>query len=161
LLEREAREKVSKLTDLWIDIGASSKAEAADQVRVGDAGVLGASVQRLPNDRLVSRSLDNRVGAFVVMDALRCVATECTRVPVTPVATAQEEIGQMGGGARPSAAQLTPLVAVVVDVTHATDTPGIEKKHHGDIALGGGPVLSRGSVLNARVFELLQETAEQ
>jgi endoglucanase len=161
LLEKEAREKVSKLTELWIDIGASSKAEAGARVRVGDAGVLGSGIQRLPNDRLVSRSLDNRVGAFVVLETLRLLSAERPPLPVTAVATAQEEIGQLGGGARPSAAQLTPLVAVVVDVTHATDTPGIEKKHHGDVALNGGPVLSRGSVLNARVFELLQETAER
>jgi len=161
LLEREAREKVSKVHELWIDIGATSKADAATQIRVGDAGVLGAAVQRLPNDRLVSRSLDNRIGAFVVLEALRLLAEARPRVAVTAVATSQEEICQTGGGARPSATQLAPLAAVVVDVTHATDTPGIEKKQHGDVVLGGGPVLSRGSVLNARIFELLVETAER
>jgi len=160
LLEREAREKVSKVSELWIDIGAGSKAEAAARVRVGDAGVLGGSLERLPNDRLVSRSLDNRIGAFVVLEALRQLAAERPAVPVIAVATSQEEICQLGGGARSSATALAPLAAVVVDVTHATDTPGIEKKQHGDIILGGGPVLSRGSVVNPRIFELLLETAE-
>lgn len=160
LLEKEAREKVSKVSELWIDIGAASKAEAAERVRVGDPGVLGGSVLRLPNDRLVSRSLDNRVGAFVVLEALRRLAGERPGVPVTAVATSQEEIGPSGGGARPSASTLVPLAALVVDVTHATDTPGIEKKQHGDVALGGGPVLSRGSVVNDRVFDLLVETAD-
>ena len=160
LLEKEAREKVSKIRELWIDIGAASRAEAAQRVRVGDAGVLGGSVQRLPNDRLVSRSLDNRIGAFVVLEALRQLAERRPAVPVTAVATSQEEICQSGGGARSSATALAPLAAIVVDVTHATDTPGIEQKQHGDIRLGGGPVLSRGSVVNPRVFELLAETAE-
>jgi endoglucanase len=161
LLEKEAREKASKVSELWIDIGAASRAEASARVRVGDAGVLGGSLERLPNDRLASRSLDNRIGAFVVLEALRRLAVERAAIPVTAVATAQEEICQTGGGARPSATALAPLAALVVDVTHATDTPGTEKKKHGDIALGGGPVLSRGSVLNARMFELLVETAEQ
>ena len=74
LLEKEARDKVSKVTELWIDIGATSKLEAAERVRVGDAGVLAGSLQRLPNDRLISRSLDNRIGAFVVLEALRALS---------------------------------------------------------------------------------------
>lgn len=160
LLEKEAREKVSKPGELWIDIGARSKAEAAERVRVGDPGVLGSALQRLPNERLVSRSLDNRIGAFVVLEALRRLAEPRPAVPVTAVATSQEEICQTGGGAKSSATRLAPLAALVVDVTHATDTPGIEKKRHGDVAVGSGPVLSRGSVVNARVFELLVETAE-
>jgi endoglucanase len=161
LLEKDAREKVSRVSELWIDIGAGSRAEAAARVRVGDAGVLGGRLERLPNDRLVSRSLDNRIGAFVVLEALRRLRESPAAVPVTAVATAQEEICPSGGGARTSATALVPFAAIVVDVTHATDTPGIEKKQHGDIALGGGPVLSRGSVVNARIFELLVETAEQ
>lgn len=160
LLDKEARDKISKVSDLWIDIGAASKAEAAGRVRVGDAGVLAATIQRLPNERLVSRSLDNRVGAFVVLEALRRLAPDRPAVPVTAVATAQEEISFTGGGARPSATGLGPAAAIVVDVTHATDTPGVEKKKHGEFALGGGPVLSRGAAVNARVFELLVETAE-
>jgi putative aminopeptidase FrvX len=160
LLDKEQREKVSKIHELWIDIGAASKEEAAGRIRVGDAGVLGGSPERLPNNRLVSRSLDNRIGAFVVLEALRRLALDRPAVPVTAVATSQEEIAYSGGGARPSATGLAPLAAIVVDVCHATDTPGVEKKRHGDIVLGGGAVLSRGSAVNPRVFDLLVETAE-
>jgi endoglucanase len=160
MLEKEDREKVSKTGDLWIDIGAASKAEASARIRVGDPGVLAGGMQELPNGRLVSRSLDNRVGAFVVLEALRRLAGQRPPVPVTAVATAQEEISFTGGGARTSATGLLPLAAVVVDVTHATDTPKVEKQKHGDVALGGGPVLSRGSAVNGRVFELLAESAE-
>jgi len=160
LLDKDEREKLSKIKDLWIDIGATSRTEAAARVRVGDPGVLAGAMQELPNGRLVSRSLDNRVGAFVVLEALRRLAAARPAVPVTAVATAQEEISFTGGGARPSATGLAPLVALVVDVTHATDTPGVEKKRHGDVGLGGGPVLSRGSSVNGRVFDLLVEAAE-
>jgi putative aminopeptidase FrvX len=161
LLEKEDREKASKTSDLWIDIGAASKAEAAARIRIGDPGVLAGGMQELPNGRLVSRSLDNRVGAFVVLEALRRLAARRPPVPVTAVATAQEEISAFtGGGARPSATGLTPLAAVVVDVTHATDTPKVEKQKHGDVAIGGGPVLSRGSAVNGRVFDRLVEAAE-
>lgn len=160
LMEKDDREKASKVKDLWIDIGAASRAEAAARVQVGDAGVLGSSIQELPNGRIVSRSLDNRIGAFVVLEALRRLAADRPAATVTAVATAQEEIAYAGGGARTSAAGLEPAVAVVVDVTHATDTPGVEKKRHGDVRLGAGPVLTRGSAVNPRVFELLVAAAE-
>ena len=160
LLDKEDREKMSKVKDLWIDIGATTRVEAAARIRIGDAGVLAGAMLELPNGRLASRSLDNRVGAFVVLEALRRLAAARPTVPVTAVATAQEEISFTGGGARPSATGLTPLAALVVDVTHATDTPCVEKKRHGDVALGGGPVLSRGSSVNGRVFDLLVEVAE-
>ncbi len=161
LLDKEEREKISKVSDLWIDIGVASKAEASARIRVGDAGVLASCVLRLPNDRLVSRSLDNRIGAFVVLEALRRIAAGPTEVAVTAVATSQEEIAfGGGGGARTSATGLTPLAAIVVDVTHATDTPGVEKKQHGDVALGGGVVLSRGAAINGGVFDMLVRVAE-
>ncbi|NOT08844.1 MAG: M20/M25/M40 family metallo-hydrolase [Gemmatimonadales bacterium] len=159
LLEKDDRDKASKISDLFIDIGATGRADAEARVRVGDPGVLASTILRLPGDRLVSRSLDNRAGAFVVLEALRRLAGDRPTVPVTAVATAQEEISYSGGGARTSAAELLPLAAIVVDVTHATDTPGIEKKKHGDVPLGGGLVLSRGSAVNGRVFELLADTA--
>ncbi|HXE57746.1 MAG TPA: M20/M25/M40 family metallo-hydrolase [Gemmatimonadales bacterium] len=161
LMEKDDREKVSRVEDLWIDIGAASRAEAAARVRVGDPGVLASTLVELPNGRIVSRSLDNRVGAFVVLEALRLLAAERPAASVTAVATTREEIACSGGGARTSAAGLEAEVAIVVDVTHATDYPGVEKRRHGDFRLGGGPVLSRGAALNERVFELLAETAER
>ncbi len=160
LIEKEDREKAAKASDLWIDLGASSRAEAEALVRVGDAGVLAAPVADFPNGRLVSRSLDNRIGAFVVLEALRLLAQERPSAAVTAVATAQEEIAYTGGGARPSATGLGAQVALVVDVTHATDTPGSEKKKHGDVKLGAGPVLTRGSAVNPVVFDQLVAAAE-
>jgi endoglucanase len=163
LMKSEERDKVSKITDLWIDIGAKNRDEAAARLRVGDAGVIAGSLTELPNGRIASRSVDNRIGAFVVLEALRRVAAGAApgaRASVTAVGTTQEEIGYTGGGARTSAFHLEPVAAVVVDVTHATDYPGVEKKEVGDFRLGGGPVISRGSVVNRVVFDQLVAAAE-
>jgi endoglucanase len=160
LMEKEAREKVSKAEDLWIDIGAVNRAEAEARVRIGDPGVLASTVLEFPNGRIVSRSLDNRIGAFVVLEALRLLATSKPTAAVTAVATTREEIGYTGGGARTSATVLDAQVAIVVDVTHATDYPGVEKRKHGDFKLGGGPVITRGAAINPVVFDMLIAAAE-
>jgi len=163
LMKPDERDKVSKPSDLWIDIGAKDKKDAEKRVRVGDPAVLASSAVELPNGRLVSRSIDNRIGAFVVLEALRLLSKKKPKAGAFAVATTQEEIAWAagGGGARTSAVGLEPAVALVVDVTHATDYPGIEKKDVGDFKLGGGPVLSRGSAVNPIVFDLLVETAEE
>jgi putative aminopeptidase FrvX len=161
LMEKDDREKVSKVEELWIDIGAAGRAEAESRLRIGDPGVLAAGVLEFPNGRLVSRCIDNRIGAFVVLEALRQLADgPRPAASVTAVATTREEIAATGGGARSSAATLEPDVAIVVDVTHATDYPGIDKRRHGDYRLGGGPVLSRGASVSEIVFERLAEAAD-
>jgi endoglucanase len=160
LMEREERDKVSKVEDLWIDIGAATRAEAEVRIRIGDPGVLAGGVMEFPNGRLVSRCIDNRIGAFVVLEALRLLAQDRPRALVTAVATTREEIAATGGGARSSANHLQPDVAIVIDVTHATDYPGIEKRKHGDYRLGEGPAISRGASVSEIVFDMLVQTAE-
>ncbi|MEO8226575.1 MAG: M42 family metallopeptidase [Gemmatimonadota bacterium] len=162
VMDKEDREKVSKVEDLWIDIGAVTRAEAGARVRIGDPGVLASHVLEFPNGRIVSRSIDNRIGSFVVLEALRLLTEGAPPAcAVTAVATTREEISANGGGARPLATRLEPSVAIVVDVTHATDYPGMDKRRHGDYRLGGGPVLSRGASVNPVVFEMLADTAER
>jgi putative aminopeptidase FrvX len=162
LMKKEERDKVSKVADLWIDVGAANKAEALERVRVGDAGVLDADVREFPNRRIVSRSIDNRIGAYLVAEATRMLAKDRPKhAAVFAVATTREEIAWMGGGARTSAVGIDPQVALVVDVTHATDYPGAEKKRTGEHQLGGGPVLSRGSAVSPVVFDMLVECAER
>jgi len=161
LMDKDEREKVSKIDDLWIDIGATTRAEAEAHVRMGDAGVLAAGPLELPNGRLVSRSLDNRVGAFVVLEALRLLkAGGPSPATVTAVATTREEISYTGGGARTSASDLEAVAALVVDVTHATDYPGLDKRKHGEYRLGGGPAIGRGASLSHMVSDQLIEAAE-
>jgi endoglucanase len=161
LLRKEEREKASKTRELWVDVGASSPEEVGELgVRVGDAIVLDSGFLRLAGDRMASRAVDNRIGAYVVLEALRQLAVDPPGAGALAVATVQEEIGYLGGGARSSAFSLEPDVALVVDVTFSTDVPDIEKKELGDHKLGGGPVLSRGSSNHPLVVQRLMEAAE-
>ncbi len=161
LLREEERKKVAEVRDLHIDIGAKDGKQARELVRIGDVAVIDGDPLELPNGRVASRALDNRLGSFVALEVARQVA-EAGGVgdwELVAVAAAQEETSF--GGSRTSAFSLEPDAAIVVDVTHATDAPGIEVKQAGKHELGSGPVLSRGSTLNPHLFELLHDTAER
>jgi putative aminopeptidase FrvX len=160
LLREEERKKVAEIRDLHIDIGARDGDDARARVRVGDVAVIDAGPTELPNGRLISRALDNRLGSFVALEAARLVAEAGgAEWELAAVAVAQEEI--TFGGSSTSAFSLEPDAAIVVDVTHATDAPGIDVKEIGKHELGSGPVISRGSTLHPQLFELLHETAER
>jgi putative aminopeptidase FrvX len=161
LMKSEDREKASKMTDLWVDIGAASKKEAGERLSVGDPGVIDSRTMEFPNGLIVSRSIDDRIGAFVVLEALRRYAESPGVAHVVAVATTQEEIAWRGGGALVCATCVNPEMALVVDVTFATDHPQIEKKEIGEAKLGGGPVFARGSIISPVVFNLLRTTAEE
>ena len=160
LLKEDQRKKAVELEGLHIDIGAADREEALGMIRIGDPAVIAAAPVPLVGERLVSRSMDNRLGAYVALEVARR-AHERGAFPgsIAAVAAAQEEIGLHG--AKTSAYALEPDIAVVVDVTHATDAPGIDEKETGRHPLGSGPVIGRGSTLSPRVFELLAETAER
>lgn len=158
LLEEEQRKKVVELKNLHIDIGAEDGDAARELVRVGDPVVVAGEPLRAQGERLISRSMDNRLGSYVALEvARRCHSNGKIKGRVAGVANAQEEIGLYG--ARTAAFELRPTLAVAVDVTHATDAPGIDENQEGSHHLGSGPVISRGSTLSPRVFELLAEVA--
>src|SRR3954447_5885126 len=159
LLKDDERKKVPELKELHIDIGAKDGDEAKAMVRIGDVAVISGEPVELPNGRVVSRSMDNRLGCYVAYEAARLVAEAGGAAgDVVAVAAVQEEI--TFGGARTVAHALRPDVALVVDVTHATDAPGIDERENGTHPFGSGPVIERGSVLHPQVFELLHEAAE-
>jgi putative aminopeptidase FrvX len=159
LLREEDQKKVAEIRDMHIDIGARDGEEARARVRVGDVAVIDCEPAELPNGRLVSRALDDRVGSYVALEAARIVAQAGgARWELVAAAVVQEEI--TFGGSRTSSFALRPDAAIVVEVTHATDSPGIEVKQSGKHALGSGPVLTRGSTINQALFELLVSTAE-
>jgi endoglucanase len=161
LIEQEERTKASKIKDLWVDVGAGDLDGALGLgVRVGDPMILWTQMMRLAGDRIVSRAIDNRIGAFVVLEAVRLLSHQPGGASAVAVATAQEEIGYSGGGARTSAYSVEPDVALVVDVTFSTDVPDISKKEHGDHKVGGGPVIARGSAAHTGVVDRLVEAAE-
>jgi putative aminopeptidase FrvX len=159
LLESDQRKKVVELKSMHIDIGAVDGEEAAALVRVGDPVVIAAEPMPVVGERLVSRAMDNRLGAYVALESLRrCAEGDGPGGSFAAVAAVQEEIGLFG--ARTAAFEVRPDLAIAVDVTHATDAPGVDEKEIGSHPLGSGPAIGRGSTLSPKVFELLVETAE-
>jgi endoglucanase len=161
LLEQEERTKVAKLKELAIDIGAKDRAEAGTLVAVGDSATFAVEMERLRGQTVAARGLDDKMGSFVVAEALRRLSERRTelRCSVYGVSTVQEEVGLRG--ARTSAYGIDPDVGICVEVTFATDHPGVDKKSIGDVQVGKGPVLPRGANINPAVFDLLRRTAEE
>jgi putative aminopeptidase FrvX len=160
LLEPDDRKQAPELKQLHIDIGARDADEAKSMVRIGDVAVIAGEPVEFPNDRVVSRSMDNRLGAYVAYEVARLVASEDGRAPgdVAAVAAVQEEINL--AGAATTAFSLEPDVAIVVDVTFETTQPGVDPKTLGEAAFGSGPAIGRGSTLHPLVFDRLVEAAE-
>ena len=159
LLKEDERKKAAELKDLHVDIGARDGDEAKALVRIGDVAVIAADPVELPNDRVASRALDNRLGSYIALEAARIVAEAGGAAgDVVAVGVVQEEVGL--NGARALAYSLRPDIAIVVDVTHETDTPGVDAKQLGTHTFGSGPVIERGTILHPRVYDLLVEAAE-
>jgi putative aminopeptidase FrvX len=159
LLDAEERKKAPELKQLHIDIGAKDGDDARSLVRIGDVAVVSGAPVEYPNGRVVSRSMDNRLGCYVAYEAARMVAEAGdAAADVCALAVTQEEI--TFAGARTTAFSLEPDLVIVVDVTFATDQPDLNEKELGRHRFGSGPVLQRGSTLDPQIFELMHETAE-
>lgn len=159
LLDQDERKQVVKQKDLWLDIGAKNKEEAAETVAVGDAVTLQLGYQEMRNNLVNSPGMDDKTGLWVAVEALRRAQKRGgLKVGVFAVATVQEEIGLRG--AITSAYGIHPHVGIAIDVTHATDCPTIDKTQEGDIKLGGGPVVYRGPNMNPCVVDRLRTAAE-
>jgi len=160
LLSPDERKKVVKMENLWIDIGAKDKDEASSLVEIGDAAVLDYDFTELRNGFVVGRGIDDRVGAFTVLEAARLAKDLNPKAAIYAVATVQEEIGVRG--ATTSAYGIDPKVGIAVDVGFATDTPSLagEKKKIGDASMGKGPIVTRGPNINPKLYKLFQRTAE-
>jgi putative aminopeptidase FrvX len=159
LLEADQRKKVVEIKGMHVDLGAADREEAESLVRVGDPVWIAVEPVELCGSRLISKSMDNRLGAYVALESTRrCAEGAGPGGSMAAVAAVQEEVGLFG--ARTAAFELRPDIAIAVDVTHATDAPGVDEKELGSHPLGSGPVIGRGSTLSPKVFELLVETAE-
>lgn len=159
LMKDEDRKRVPELKDLHIDIGARDGGDARSMVRIGDVAVIAGEPVEMPNGRVASRAMDNRIGCYVALEAARLVAEAGGAAgDVAAVAAVQEEI--TFAGSRTTAFSLAPDLAVAVDVTFATDQPGVELGELTKHPLGSGPSLTRGSTIHPRVFEMLHDAAE-
>lgn len=157
-----ADEKAPKIHELYVDVGASDAAGVkALGLRVGHPAVYADAAEMLGEHRIVGRALDNRMGGFILTQVLARLHKAKRRPEATVIAvnSVQEEIG--GHGAKMAAHRLMPDVCLVLDVTHATDTPGIDHAVHGDLTLGGGPSITHGTSNHPRVNERLMACAEK
>jgi endoglucanase len=159
LLTNEDRNKVPQFTDVWLDIGVKDRKEAEGLVTLGDPVTLRLDYRELRNNLVSAPGLDDKVGVWTVMETLRLLHGRPLQAAVYCVSTVQEEIGLRG--AMTSAHGIHPTVGVAVDVTHATDTPGNDKKQLGDTRLGDGPVVFRGPNISPRVFDVLEKAAKE
>jgi len=155
-----AEEKAPRPHDLYVDVGASSPEEvAALGIRVGHPAVYVDTVEQFGTKYILGRALDNRVGGFIISQVIANLSRRGQPLAATVYAVnaVQEEIG--GHGARMAAHRLMPDVCVVLDVTHATDTPGIEHAKHGEVKLGGGPSIAHGTCNHPLVVQRLIDVA--
>lgn len=164
LLSPEERGKKVELKRLWIDVGARDGKEARAKIGVGDPITYLPGVTRLGPNIISSPGCDDRVGAFVAMEALRLFSNAVGKKKDFPVAlyavsTVQEEVGLRG--AKTSSFGIDPLVGIAIDVTHASDNPGADAKEIGTVKLGAGPTIARGPNINPQLEKLLVNTAKK
>lgn len=146
-------------SDLFIDCGATSKEEMEEYVSIGDVAVYKRTPEKLLNDQIAGRGLDNRTGAFIVAEVLRKLSRKNISVGVSAVSTVNEETNL--GGAYFAGASLEPSLAIAIDVTFATDYPSANKDKQAEVKLGGGPVLAKGAPINRKANELLEQVAKE
>jgi endoglucanase len=160
LMKEETGAKLPKIHELFIDVGAKDRKEAETLVRIGDPITLTDEFDFLRNDLVVARAFDNRIGTFAVAEALRLLSESKGKLnaEVCAVSNVQEEVGLLG--ARQIAYSLDPDIALVVDVTHATDYPTVSKSQHGDVKMGKGPVLTHGGCNHPDVVAHLETIAK-
>jgi len=160
----EDRAKGAKLEDLFVDIGSKDKNETLKKVRIGDPITMAVGFERMPNNLAIARAMDDRIGAFVVLEAFKKVHNHIKKKKSKPmdcalyaVCSVQEEIGLRG--ATTSAYAIDPHVGIAVDVGFATDYPSENKKQLGEFKLGGGPILHRGANINPPLAEMMETLA--
>lgn len=158
LLKQEERGAKVELRELWIDVGIKGKKQVEKTIALADPVTFRLGLERLGKNMITSPGLDNKVGTFVVMEALRLVSKKRIPCALFAVSTVQEEIGLRG--AATSCFGIDPQVGIAVDVTHATDYPDMDKRTHGVVKMGQGPTISLGANTNPAVSDLLIRTAK-
>src|SRR3974377_1059945 len=160
LMKEEKDPKPPRIHDLFIDVGVSSRKDAEQLVRTGDPITLTDEFDLLRNDLAVARAFDNRIGTFAVAETLRLLKESKAKLQaeVCAVSNVQEEVGLLG--ARQIAYALKPDVAIVVDVTHATDYPTVSKPQHGDTKVGHGPTITHGGCNHPEVVARIEVVAK-
>lgn len=157
LIDPDERKKMPELKNMWIDVGAGSKDEAESLLSIGDGGGRHAGVQRLHGNIVTGAGLDDRVASYMLVEIMRNLAAARPTAAVFAASSVQEEVGLRG--AQVSAFDVNADIGIALEVTWTTDHPQSSKSELGDVEVGAGPVIFRGTNTNPRVFERLVEAA--
>jgi putative aminopeptidase FrvX len=146
--------------DIYVDIGVPNREEALKLIQIGDPVTYTEDLHNLNENIITARALDNRIGGFVIAKTLQELKKQRKNLKVNVIAlnSIQEEVG--GFGARMMSFRHMPDAALVTDVTHATDTPGIDQREFGQVKLGKGPTVQHGGANHLKVVELVEKVAE-
>jgi endoglucanase len=160
LTDKSKDQKVPKMHELFIDIGAKDDKEAKKRIAIGDPITFVDDFEMLTDHVAVARAFDNRAGIWAALEAMRKAKSSRTKVKCEMLACSaiQEETGL--NGAQMLAVSNQPDVAIAIDVTHATDSPGIDVKQHGEVKLGEGPSIALGRENHPEVTKRLRKVAE-
>jgi len=159
MTQKERESGVTAAQDLWIDIGAKNKKEAAKLVEIGDIAVIDVGWFQLQNDYVAARGFDDRIGAFIITEVLKKLSTKKLNAAIHAVSTVQEEIGLRG--ATTAANAIMPHVGFAVDVGFATDFPKANPKITGEASIGQGAVILRGPNVNPHIFKIEKDAAKK
>lgn len=152
-----SRNKDLSASDLRIDIGARDKEDALKYVELGDTVTFDTDVRELQNGLITARAMDDRVGAFIVMEALAKAKEKGVKVACFSAATTGEETTM--NGAYFTASRVKPNIAIAVDVTYTSDNCGISEAETGDVSVGKGPVICNNPSIHKKVNKLLRDCA--
>ncbi len=158
--DRKDGEKAPEVHELFVDIGASSEEEVKEMgIRVGHPAVYSDSAIPFGKNQIVGRALDNRIGGFIISEVVRRLSEKKPTATCVALNAVQEEIG--GFGATMAAYNIKPDLCLVLDVTHATDSPDIKHTQHGKVTLSGGPAITHGTANHPKLIERLIKVADE
>jgi endoglucanase len=163
LMSDEERKQPVKYSDMFIDIGMSSKEEVLKVIDIGDSIIFEPSADVLNGDLYYGKAVDNRISCYAMIKIMEKLPSDIG-AEIYACATAQEEVGLKG--AKTASFKINPDFALVIDTTIAGDIPGIDEKTS-SLKLGNGVALTfleaagRGSVIPKKVRNLLIETAKE
>jgi endoglucanase len=159
LIEEDQRKTVTKLEKLFIDLGLPAE-EVKKRVRIGDPITYGVGFETFGDGMAVSRAFDDKMGAYICARVLEDVKKAGgAKGDLIAAATVQEEVGMRGG--HTSAYGIDPVVGIALEVGHATDYPDVDKRNHGEVECGKGPIIARGANINPMLFDLLVAAAKK
>ena len=158
----DAAKLTPSLETIFIDVGARKKSEVTEMgIEVGSVVVFDDELMELNEKYYVGRALDNRMGGFAIAQTARLLREQGVELPFSlyVVNSVQEEIGLRG--AQMIAHEIQPHAALIVDVTHDTHTPHIDKKKHGDVKLGHGPSVTVAPAVHQKLLGLVLDAAKE